>query len=125
MAKKVQAIAVAPTIPFVEVPIGGKNYRLALDFEALAQAEAQLAAEGHPEVNLLVMLPRMNFSNLRILFAVGARKLQPELDYEDALRMVTFANMDLVGDYVVKLWELSTPKADTEAPKENPTQAGS
>ncbi len=114
MSKK-KSPAANPALPSTEIIIHGKTYRMCLDFGAIAQAEAELVAKGHDEVNLLHQLPRLNLSNTRIIFAASLRPLQPELSFEEALGLVDFRNVWLIASLISEMWKQVFPDADPEA----------
>lgn len=81
-----------PTLPFTPVEIDGTQYRLCYDFGAIGAIEAELEAEGHPDVNLLVSAWQINARTLPVLFAAGVRTYHPELGFEDAKKLVNWSN---------------------------------
>ncbi|QMV19693.1 hypothetical protein GOB94_14075 [Granulicella sp. 5B5] len=99
-----------PTLPTVTVPTSIGDIILCLDFEALAEAEAALIKSGHEDVNLLQSLS-MNFPvfRVRMFFAIAARRFQPELNYDEACKLVSLQNIGIIADGILAVWQASTP----------------
>ena len=110
-----------PTLPFTEIEIGGKIYKMCFNHEALAQAEAKLLAEGH-DANLLFRAPPFTFGNIRILFAVSLMPYQPDTDFEAAKNLVNWENKGKVLSEVLKAWNINMPEPEAES-KPGPTEA--
>jgi hypothetical protein len=97
-----------PTSDTVSVTIKGTEYFLTFDFESLAQAEADLNEAGH-NVNLLACMPVPTLATIRPLFAAAVRKHQPKLSYEDAIKLVTPLNAQVIAATLLGAWNGSMP----------------
>jgi len=116
MSRKVANTSVDPTLPKTPVTINGTTYDLCLDLGALAEAEAALIAEGHSEVNLLMALPAQTLSSTRIIFAAALRKFHPEIGFEQAKSLLTFAALYDVALKLQSAWAVATPEAEQPDP---------
>jgi hypothetical protein len=114
-----RAEPIDPTLPFTEIAIAGKTYKMCFDYEALAQAETRLVKMGH-DVNLNVCLPRLNFANTRVLFAASLLTYQPDTDFVAAKALVTRLNLFAVLNAMITAWneEMPEPEADPLPPGE-------
>lgn len=118
-----------PTLEVHELTLGTTTYKMCFDMEALADAEAALAASGVPDVNLLqaLNLGTLNLRGLRALFAASLRKYQPTLSPKVAVALVTTKNVYTIWDALITTWRLSvgepavatTEGAESEAAKSN------
>lgn len=109
-----------PAMPFSEIEIGGKTYKMCFDYDALADAESKFVQQGH-DVNLNFCLPRLNFSSTRILFAASLHHYQPELGFKPSLALVTRDNNIDILQAIIKAWNLNVPEAE-EQPAGDPPQ---
>lgn len=110
-----------PTLPFTEIEIDGKSYKMCLDFEAIAHAESEI-----PELNgvsLLACSWNMTTLNAGILFAVSLRIYQPEIAFDDARRLVTWQNSAEVCMAIRKAQNNFIPEPDEATEKADPPQA--
>lgn len=113
-----------PTLPFTEITIKGKPYRMCLDLGALAEAEHEIVRQGH-DVNLLVNLPPVNLETMRIVFAASLRKFHPEIAYADALQLLTLPFLQDAYAAVIDAWNKALAEPSGEAGGKNPTEPGS
>jgi hypothetical protein len=108
--KKKLAAVPAPeidrTLPFTEITIDGKVYKMCFQHRALAAAEDALLAKGH-DVNILIPMLRRTFSSLRVLFAVSLYTYHPELDFAATQDWVTHDNLLEVIQAVDESWNQS------------------
>ncbi len=99
-----------PTQPDYELTLGDHTYSLCFDFGSLAEAESKFLRQGH-NVNLLAALPELNLSSTRLLFAASLHKFHPEVKYEDAVAMVTLANVFSIAEAIANTWTKSLPQS--------------
>ncbi len=98
------------------VVLDGKVYRLALSFADLAQAEAELAREGHRNLGLMFASFQLDLVTTRNVFAASLRRHHPDIPFPRALEMVTLANagtIALVINHAIE--ELSAPAPEAVA----------
>jgi hypothetical protein len=114
-----------PTVPFTEITIDGTTYKMSLDLESLATVEEELIAKGQ-DVNLFASLPKMNLSNVRLVFAASLRKFQPEIPFDEAIRILTLPHLYEAGAAIGKAWNdtLSPPEEGEESDPTKPLSAG-
>ena len=93
MARKLAA-AIDPTLPKVEVELGGKKYFLCFTFAALAQAETKLRELG-TRVNLLKALNLEDLHAEQVVPVLFAAMLthQPDIDPVTVAKLVTFKSL--------------------------------
>jgi hypothetical protein len=101
------------TLPKTPIIIGGTEYSLCFDFGALSTAETELNREGH-EVNLLAMLPVLNLSNTRVIFAAALRKFHPDITFDQAVGMVNFGNVYTIANAIAEAWQSALPEPEKE-----------
>jgi hypothetical protein len=106
--KKKTLALVDPTLPFTEIEIEGKTYKMCFDLAALALAEDRLIAAGH-DANLLMAMVQLSFSRTRILFAVSLQVYQPELDYEVSKTWVNDKNLTAIVLAISEAWRINAP----------------
>jgi hypothetical protein len=119
--RKVAGTVNDPSLPKTPVTIGGKVYNLCFDLGALAEAETAINAElirrNPPQrVNLLISLPDKTLGSTRVNFAAAVRKFHPELGFEEAMGMLTLANIHDVAMAVQDAWEKSEVRPDPADP---------
>jgi hypothetical protein len=96
-----------PTLPDVELILGGKIYHLAYDFNAIVQAEK---ATG---VNLLSsVVGEITASSLRGLLWASLLKDQPDITLEQAGKLIKPHNIGTVREAIVTAWFGSNPDAE-------------
>lgn len=110
MTRKVAGTPVDPTLPRTPITINGRDYDLCFDLGALASAESALISAGH-EVNLLAALPTPNLSNVRIIFACAIRAFHPDIDFNEAVGMVTLTNVYSIANAIAQAWQAALPEA--------------
>jgi hypothetical protein len=116
-------VANDPTVPFTEIGIGGKTYKMCFDIESLADAEDALVRAGY-EVNILRTLPTMNLSGTRTMFAASLRRFHPEIGFDGAKALLTWRNIYLVLETVVAAWKQAMPDVLEGDPAPDPPQPG-
>lgn len=114
-----------PTLPCMEIELGTQTYKLSLDHAALWLAEEELV-DRYPDVNLIYTLPPMTIAIARVLFAASLGRFHPEIEYEQALGMVSFASAPLIAAAVRAAWWRAMPgstgKGQEGSPGEVPTR---
>lgn len=115
--RKIAGTSADPTLPKTPIEIDGKTYDLCFDLGALAEAEQAINREGH-QVNLLAALPVLNLTNVRLIFAAALRKFHPEVGYDEAVSMVTLANVYAIASVIAEAWKAALPE-----PEPVPTEA--
>lgn len=105
--------------PVSSVVIDGTRYDMRFDFAALAQAEEQFRQEGR-DVNLLVALPELTLSSVRVIFPCAIRSSHPKLTYEKAQALVRIDTVFSIVEKIAEAWKLASPEAS--APQ-NPSHA--
>lgn len=108
MPRKIANTKTDPTLPKTPIAINDDEYNLCFDLGALAEAEAELNAEGH-NVNLLAALPTLNLTNVRVIFAAAIRKFHPSIDYDEAVGMVNLGNVYLIAAAISDAWQAALP----------------
>ena len=111
--KKVAGTIHDATLPKTAIKIGDKEYNLCFDFGALSTAETELNKEGH-EVNLLAVLPVLNLSNTRVIFAAALRTFHPDITFEQAVGMVNFGNVYVIANAIADAWKQALPEPEKE-----------
>lgn len=97
-----------PTLPDVELTLGGKAYHLAFDFNAIVMAEK---ATG---TNLLsALVTDINATNLRGLLWAALLKENPKLTIDEVGAMITPAKMGTINNAIVTAW-FGSVKDDSE-----------
>lgn len=112
--RKIAGSIIDPTLPKTPITIDGKEYNLCFDFGALAEAEAAFNAQGYA-VNLLAALPSLNLSSTRIIFAASLRNFQADIDYKDAVKLVTLKNVYTIADAVINAWKEALPEPEPDS----------
>ena len=113
MSKKVSGTVLDPTLPKTPITIDGTEYNLCFDLGALATAEADINAAGH-EVNLLAALPQLNLANTRVIFAAALRTFHPDISFDHAVKMVSFANVYTIANAIAEAWQSALPEPEKE-----------
>lgn len=109
--RKIADTPIDPTLPNTPIEIDGKKLDLCFDLGALAEAEDHFLREGK-DVNILTALPRLNLSNVRVLFAASLRKFHPEYTFDAAVKLVTLANLYLITNLIQQAWQDAMPEAE-------------
>ena len=117
MAKKSVAGTVAdPAVRFATLKIGEKEYKLAFDFNAIAEAErvcgVNLLAGG------LTFNPPPSANQFRGLFYAALSVADPEVTVEAAGRLITFQSLGPITRALMDAYGVSMPE-----PASNPTKA--
>ena len=116
MAKLKTVAPTDPTLPTAKVTLAGTEYTLCLDQRALADAEMHFALQGH-NVNLLVAYSRLNLSSVMAIFPCAVHRFHPELEFDDAQKLVNAGNAMYIGQELAVLWTDAHP--DPEPAKGN------
>lgn len=99
IAKIADKLGQDPTLPDVDLIVGGKTYKLAFDFNAICVAEKETG------INLLTSLvSEITASSLRGLLFAALLKDQPEMTIEHAGALITPQNIGAVRTAVVTAW---------------------
>jgi hypothetical protein len=114
---------VDPTLPKVEITLGGKKYFLCFDFGALALAEAKLRDAG-VECNLLECLDLTSLDATRIVPLLYGAVLayQPAMAFEEVKSLVTMRNLGAIFEGIVNAYKesLAEPSDDAQAGPQKP-----
>ena len=118
MSKKIakSGLREASKMPFTEIVIAGKTYKMCLDYDALEAAESALIAMGRYEVNILVSMVRRNLGTTRTMFAASLFAYQPEIDFLAAKRLVTRNNIAMIYDALEAAWKQALPEPKPGTP---------
>jgi hypothetical protein len=120
MAKKPAAPEkMDPTLPFTEIEILGRKYKLCYTFRAMAKAEAHLREQG-VQTNLLWSMPRLTFETIPVMLAAGLSTYHPELTFEKVVDLLDYDTVFDVRDTLVGAWIAAMPKRDAKAQPANP-----
>lgn len=93
-----------PTLPDVELVLGGKTYKLAYDFNAIVQAEKVTG------INLLVhVVGEMSARSLVGLLWAALLPGHPEIEIEEVGRMIQPHNIPVIRSAIVTAWFGSVP----------------
>jgi len=114
MARKTVAGTPAdPTTGFVDLELDGKAFKLAFDFDAVAEAEDKAG------VSLLIGVDWRNLRvrQLRGLLYAAALKAQPDTKIEDLTKYIIPRYTTAIVNSLVEAWIAATPDRDTD---ENP-----
>jgi hypothetical protein len=88
---------------------------MCFDYGALCEAEAALISK-YPDVNLLTLLPVLTGQKSRVLFAMSLQRFQPEIPFDEALRLVNFKTQTKVANAVYEAWtEANKVKFDKDS----------
>lgn len=100
-----------PAKPTVKLKLGGTEYALVYDFEAICEAEEIL---DRPLITGLrkrdITTPTVNL--VRAMFYACAHSSQPALTYEQAKSLITRANLTEVWIKVLEAWTLGQPEPE-------------
>ena len=121
MKKKLQQ-TIDPTLPYTEIEILGKTYKMCMTFRALARADARLREQGVAS-DLVRMLPNMTFESIPIVLAASLATFHPELTFEDVVELIDYDTVWSVRDKIFEAWVAAFPKRakeDGAKDKENP-----
>lgn len=103
----------------VKLTLGGVEYTLTYDFDAIAEAEEIL---DRPLITGLrgrdITTPKVSL--VRAMFFATAHATHPELTLEQAKALITRANLVEVWTRVLQAWTEAQPDAE-EGDAENPT----
>lgn len=111
---EIDPIVTDPTVPVPTVTLKGVEYKLALDFASLAQAESTFNRQGH-NVNILLALPSLNLNSVRILWPCAIHKYHPEVSFEQAQDMVDITSIGAIVPVIGDVWNASLPEPEPGA----------
>ena len=122
MARKL-APAIDPTLPKVEVGLGGKTYFLCFTFAALALAEAKLREVG-TRVNLLHALDLTDMHAEQVVPLLFAALLthQPDIDPVTVAGLVTFKSIPAIYTGISNAYIASLAEAKDGDAKQHPAE---
>lgn len=100
---------VDPSLPFSEIGIDGKIYKMVFKYSALAAAEAKLIGMGYKVSLLLPMVRKDTLFGIRVLFAVSLYAYHPELDPEQTQEWVNDDNILDIFQAIDDAWKKSMP----------------
>ena len=112
-----------PTIKFVPLKLGDKEYKLCFDFDSIAIAEERTG---------MSLLAGVNFTNLgvrriRAMLYASALKANPEVTLKEFTPHIKLTNIAKIQVALADAWVESMPTAALEdtnkAEEENPTPA--
>jgi hypothetical protein len=109
MAKKKSEEKIDPTLPFTEVTILGKTYKLCFTFRAIAKAESKLLAQG-VQADLLSAMVRPGLETLPVMFAAGLSTFHPELAFAEIEPLVDYDTFLDISEAVSQAWVAALPK---------------
>ena len=94
-----------PVARYSTITLKGIEYKLAFDFNALAQAEADT------KLNLLSALDfiGLDIQKYRALLYATMLKFQPEMTIEEAGALIGLDVMPRISEAIVEAWKLSMP----------------
>lgn len=96
-----------PTLPDVELILGGKTYHLSYDFNAIVKAEKETG------VNLLTaVVGEINAQSLRGLLWASLLKDHPALTADEVGDFIQPTNIATIREAIVTAWFGSVPESD-------------
>ena len=106
-----------PTLPHVELILGGKTYHLCFDFNAIVRAEKETG------LNLLrAALEAVNATNIRGLLWASLLHENPTLTIEHVGSFINYRNIAIINDAVRTAWFGSIPEPEEGAEGEAKAQ---
>jgi hypothetical protein len=114
---------VDPSLPYVEITIGGLAYKMTYRFRDLALAEDDLRRRGH-QVDLQQAMLVPSLSSTLSLFAASLMAYQPHLDYEEAKLLVDDDNYIEVLTTMQNAKKVSHPDPEKVDPPKPAGQPG-
>jgi hypothetical protein len=117
MAKRsVAGTAADPTVEYVPIELSGSTWKLAYDFNAIAEAESITGC------NLLqgvggVLLHTMTATQFRGLFYAALRRAHPEITIHQAGLLMTIENMADIREALLKAYGVSMPERQADPPQ--------
>jgi hypothetical protein len=98
-----------PTLPDVDLILGGKTYKLCFDFNAICQAEKVAG------VNLLTsVIGEITAQSLRGLLWASLLKDQPTITIDEVGALIRPTNIAVIRQAVVTAWFGSVPDEESE-----------
>lgn len=121
MRKVANVPSVDPTLPKVEIKLGGEIYYLVFTFKALALAAAKLREKG-VHVNLLhsLDLTSLDADKVAPLLYASLITHQPDLTIDQVTELVTLRSLGAVFEGIAKAYteSLAEPTQDAGVSKE-------
>jgi len=112
-----------PTLPFTEIEILGKTYKMCFTFRAILKGDAGLRRQG-VDSRLLWTMPSLSFENVPIVLAAALATFHPELSFEDVVDLLDWDTIFEVRDKIADGWLASFPKrAEGEKNPPEPVQS--
>jgi hypothetical protein len=126
MAKPVKIAGnpeVDPTLPKIEIKLGGDRYFLCFTFGALSLAQKNLRDIG-VECNLLHALDLSTMDALRLvpLFYAALLSHQPKITLDKVTSLVTFRNMGMIFEGITQAYGASLAEPSPDDVKPDPDQ---
>jgi hypothetical protein len=117
---------VDPTLPKVQLTLGGETYFLCFTFGALALAEAKLRANGI-ECNMLHALDLSSLDANRVVPLLYAAMIthDPAIKFENVAALVTLRNLGSIFEGITAAYAASLADPADEAGKAEPDEATS
>lgn len=119
--KSVAGTGSDPVIEFAALEIDGEQYKLAWDFNAIAEAEKITGANLMHGI-AVVMLNGMNAQQFRGLFYAALKLAHPKTTLESAGKLIRIDTMPDIRNALISAWNASLPEAKKIA--EDPTAGG-
>jgi hypothetical protein len=112
-----------PTLPRVEIELGGKKYFLCFTFAALAIAQKRLRDAGI-DCNILhaLDLSAMDITRVVPLLFAALITYKPDITYPEAEALVTLKNLGKVFEGIASAYVASLGEPDAEEAIANPEQ---
>ncbi|RZU39329.1 hypothetical protein [Edaphobacter modestus] len=114
-----------PTLPQIEIKLGGETYFMCFTFGAMAIAKARLRVAGI-ECNLLQSLDLRNLDADQIVPLLYAALImhQPDITPLEVAGLVTIPNLGNIFDGILKAYSasLADPSDEDKQEKANPKQ---
>jgi|GEM_PF-2675222 len=116
MAKVAKNPAVDPTLPKVELKLGGQTYFLCFTFAGLALAEAKLRAQGIA-ANLLhaLDLSSLDASTVAPLLFGAMVTHDPKITFDQVSALVTLRNVPAILQAITSAYEQSLAEPTEES----------
>lgn len=118
--KPVAMDRIDPTLPYTEIEICGKTYKLCFVFRAIAKGDAMLRRQGI-DSRLLWRMPEISLESLPIVLAAALAHYHPELSFDDVVAMLDWDTVFDLRDQVLTAWASAFPKR-TKEDTANPPQ---
>jgi hypothetical protein len=114
---------VDPTLPKVEITLGGKKYFLCFTFGALALAQSKMTAAGI-KCNVLHALDLTSLDATQIipLLYAALSDHQPDMTFEQVAALVTMRNLGTIFEGIANAYKesLAEPSDDAQVDPQKP-----